>query len=179
MRHLLTHRRSMAVLKDTFAHHFEVVAILAGLFVFVVLVTPSPPVQGSLRPPSVCVAPYVYYERIGMIQPYLLFSILVSGLLTSSLKRRTAAADAPPPTLWIRAYGMLALLLSFVSILLLAVLASYMAQVRFGHNSGSKTDPMDRDDLVKEENFDSGNDALDDEELALLIAINPLTDIMI
>ncbi|MBC2899679.1 hypothetical protein CFC21_112502 [Triticum aestivum] len=120
----------MAVLKDTFAHHFEVVAILAGLFVFVVLVTPSPPVQGSLRPPSVCVAPYVYYERIGMIQPYLLFSILVSGLLTSSLKRRTAAADAPPPTLWIRAYGMLALLLSFVSILLLAVLASYMAQVR-------------------------------------------------
>ncbi|KAM3317091.1 hypothetical protein ACQJBY_034972 [Aegilops geniculata] len=120
----------MAALKGAFAHHFEVVAILAGLFVFGALITPSPPVQGSLGPPSVCVAPYVYYERIGMIQPYILFSILVSGLLTSSLKRRTAAADAPPPTLWIRAYGMLALLLSFVSIVLLAVLSFYLAQVR-------------------------------------------------
>ncbi|KAF7051730.1 hypothetical protein CFC21_059941 [Triticum aestivum] len=119
-----------SALKGAFAQHFEVVAILAGLFVFAVLVTPSPPVQGSLRPPSVCVVPYVYYERIGMIQPYLLFSILVSGLLTSSLKRRTAAADAPTPTPWIRAYGMLALLLSFVSIVLLAVLDFYLVQVK-------------------------------------------------
>uniref|UniRef100_A0A8R7RC85 Uncharacterized protein n=1 Tax=Triticum urartu TaxID=4572 RepID=A0A8R7RC85_TRIUA len=113
---------------DSFAHHFEVVALLAGLFVVGVVITPPP--QGSLRPPSVCIAPFLYYARIGKLQLYLLFCILLSGLITSNLKRRTAGDDAPPPTRTMRAYGVLALLLSFASIVLIAVLATYIAQVR-------------------------------------------------
>ncbi|EMS67410.1 hypothetical protein TRIUR3_23625 [Triticum urartu] len=119
----------MGALKDVFAHHFEVVALLAGLFVVGVVITPPP--QGSLRPPSVCIAPFLYYARIGKLQLYLLFCILLSGLITSNLKRRTAGDDAPPPTRTMRAYGVLALLLSFASIVLIAVLATYIAQVIF------------------------------------------------